>query len=151
MYGDTEVIRRRVAQLREQAGDVRALADLLVARTESSGWSGRAATSMWQRVAERASRLREVAADHDRAADSLDAHLRAAQETAETIAARQRRAEVLVAEARSRLAAHRTGSHVLTGPDQSDQSDRVLAAFEAPASGHLDWLEVELPGLPADS
>ena len=35
MYGDTDVIRRRAAELREQGVDLRGLADRLVARTDA--------------------------------------------------------------------------------------------------------------------
>ena len=57
MYGDPDVLRRHVHHLREQAVDVRALADRLVAQTESIGWTGRAAESMRIRVSERATRV----------------------------------------------------------------------------------------------
>lgn len=148
MYGDTEVLRRRVDQLREQAVDIRGLADQLVARTESTGWTGRAADSMRVRVTERATHLRGAAAQHETAADSLEKHLLAVETQAEAIAAVERRATDLVAEARTRLAAVATrndagdGVHVDPDPD-----DVTLGAFDPPASGHRDWLAVELPGL----
>ena len=65
MYGDTGVMRKRAAQLREQAGDIRSLADHLVAQTEGVAWTGRAADAMRERVRDRAAQLREVAAAHD--------------------------------------------------------------------------------------
>ena len=46
MYGDTEVMRRRAAQLCEQGVGLRALADQLVARTESS--PSRTAPTRWR-------------------------------------------------------------------------------------------------------
>lgn len=138
-HGDTEVLRRRVARLREQAVDVRTLADQLVARTEVVDWSGRAAASMRTRVADRASRLREVATAHDRAADSLLHHLREVDRLEETIAAVQARAERLVAAARTRHDAGR-------GP-APDPADALLLAFDPPPPGHRDWLDVDLPGL----
>ena len=49
MYGDSGVMRKRAAQLREQGGDIRALADHLVAQTESIAWTGRAADAMRER------------------------------------------------------------------------------------------------------
>ena len=66
MYGDSEIIRRRATQLRDQGADVRALADELVARVEGLGWTGRAADAMRERVTDRASHLR-VAAEIGRA------------------------------------------------------------------------------------
>lgn len=137
MYGDTEVLRRRVAQLREQAVDVRTLADQLVARTEVVAWAGRAAESMRARVADRAGHLRATAAEHDRAADSLQRHLREVDHQHERIATTQQRATRLVAEARSRRRAD----------GEPDAADRALLAFVPPAAGHLDWLTVDLPGL----
>ncbi|CAN5380444.1 hypothetical protein BH11ACT8_BH11ACT8_13310 [soil metagenome] len=149
MYGDTDVLRRRVDQLREQATDVRALADQLVAQTESIGWSGRAAESMRVRVTERATHLRGAAAQHETAADLLDKHLQEVDRAQEVIAAVERKATSLVAEARTRLA--RIHAAAADAPStvrvEPDPDDDVLAAFEAPPTGHRDWLSVELPGL----
>lgn len=149
MYGDTEVLRRRVDQLREQAVDIRALADQLVGRTEATGWRGRAADSMRVRVTERATHLRRAATQHETAADSLEKHLLEVETQQEAIAAVERRATDLVAEARTRLGDVRrrnegaeAGLRVEPDPD-----DVVLDAFEPPPSGHRDWLSVELPGL----
>ena len=61
MYGETDVVRRHAARLREQGEDIRALADQLVSRSETLHWSGRAADAMRERVRERAARLRESA------------------------------------------------------------------------------------------
>lgn len=149
MYGDTEVLRRRVDQLREQAVDIRGLADQLVGRTEATGWTGRAADSMRVRVTERATHLRGAAAQHETAADSLEKHLLQVEAEQEAIAGVERRATELVAEARTRLADVRrrresadAGLQVEPDPD-----DVALDAFVPPASGHRDWLDVELPGL----
>lgn len=125
MYGDSGVMRRRAEQLREQAVDLRSLADQLVARAESVAWSGRAADAMRERVRERAAHVRDAAARHETAADSLDRHRREVESLKETIAAVERRADALVDEAR--------------GPRATDA--------EPPPSGHRDWLAVELPGL----
>ena len=46
MYGDTAVMRRHAATLRDQAADIRAAADLLVGRAEQISWAGRAAEAM---------------------------------------------------------------------------------------------------------
>lgn len=149
MYGDPDVMRRRADQLREQAADVRALADQLVARTEGTGWSGRAAESMRVRVAERATHLREAAAQHDTAADSLDKHLVEVEAQQEAIAAAERRACDLVAEARTRVAhlERANADHDAAVRREPDPDDVVLCAFTPPPPGHRDWLDVELPGL----
>jgi chromosome segregation ATPase len=119
MYGDTEVIRRRTDQLRQQGTDLRALADHLVARTEALGWAGRAAESLRERIRDRATLLREVAERHDTAAGSLERHRVEVEVLQEQIAATERQAERL--------------------PDRS--------AFDAPPPGHRDWLTVELPDI----
>lgn len=147
MYGDTDVMRRRAGELREQAGDLRALADRLVAQTEQVEWRGRAAVSLTERVRERAAHLRDLAARHDLAADALESHLLEVEHLTEVIDGIARRAETLVAEARARIARardreHPHGIHVLPDPE-----DELIAAFEPPPPGHRDWLSVELPGL----
>lgn len=149
MYGDTELLRRRVDQLREQAVDIRVLADQLVARTEATGWTGRAADSMRLRVTERAAHLRGAAAQHDTAADKLARHVQEVETLQEQIADTERRAGELVAEARTRLAdVERRNADAEGGVRvEPDPDDVALAAFAAPASGHRDWLSVELPGL----
>lgn len=123
MYGDTDQLRRRVDQLREQGADVRTLADQLVARTEDLGWTGRAAESMRLRIRERAAHLRGAAADHETAADSLDKHLADVAGLKDAISQRERTAAALVAD------------------------ELVPAGFIPPPPGHRDWLSVELPGL----
>lgn len=140
MYGDTDQLRRRVDQLREQGVDVRTLADQLVARTESLGWTGRAADAMKVRIHERATHLREAAADHETAADTLQQHLTDVALLQEAIAQREHQAASLVAEAHTRLAR----------ADVADDDDRALVDFVPPPKGHRDWLTVELPGLRED-
>lgn len=127
MYGDTGVMRRRVAQLREQADDLRHTADVLVARTEAVPWTGRAADAMREQVRERALHLRDLAARHDLAADSLDRHRNEVESRKDQIVLAQRRSEALAEDPRS--------------------DDEALARFVPPAPGHRDWLDVELPGL----
>ena len=119
MYGDTDVIRHRVDRLREQAGDIRATADGLVARSESVAWSGRAADAMRRRIRERAVALRAIADRHETAADALEKHLHEVDRRKEAIAAAERRADALLA-------------------------DGALVGRTLPASGHKEWLEVEL-------
>lgn len=119
MYGDTEVMRRRVGQLREQAVDIRSTADQLVARAEAVAWTGRAADAMRTRIRERAVSLRVTAERTESAAQSLENHLQAVAEAKDEIAARERRTKVLVDEG---------------------------AVLTAPESGHKDWLTFETPG-----
>lgn len=123
MYGDSEVVRRRAAQLREQGGDIRALADRLVGRAEAIGWAGRAADSMRARIRERAAHLRVAAGIHESAADLLDQHGSAVEQGKETIASVSRKAEQLFAD------------------------NAAPADFTPPPAGHKDWLDVTLPGL----
>src|SRR6478735_974378 len=97
MYGETEVMRRRSGELREQGVDLRALADRLVAQTESAGWTGRAAAAL--------------AGRHDTAADSLDAHVAEVDGLKDSIADIERKADSLVAEARTRIARTDAATH----------------------------------------
>jgi hypothetical protein len=143
MYGDTLVMRRRAAQLREQGDDIRALADQLVARSDEVAWNGRAADAMRGRVRERAAHLRETAHAHDTAADSLEQHLAECDRLGDAIAGVERRASTLVADARGRIAAVEASGD----REGSTPEDRALAAFTPPPAGHKDWLDLELPGL----
>lgn len=145
-YGDVDVLRRRVDQLREQASDVRSLADQVVGRTDAVGWTGRAAETLRQRVADRASDLRAAADRHETAADSLEKHLVEVDRQQEEIATLERTATDLVAEARTRVAHARDSSADGVRVDP-DPDDLTLAGFEAPDPGHRDWLDVDLPGL----
>jgi hypothetical protein len=150
MYGDTEIMRRRADQLRQQGVDVRTLADQLVARTESIGWTGRAAESMRERIRDRASQLRDAAGRHDFAADSLDKHLGEVERLQDLIAVTQRKVEALAGDARTRVAAvasHDTEDRAAGISRLSDPSDQELATFEPPPDGHRDWLSVTVPGL----
>ena len=149
MYGDTEVIRRRVSALRDQGADIRALADQLVARVEGLGWSGRAADAMAERVTERATHLRAAADRHVSAADALGDHAAAVEDATEEVAQIEARAASLIADAQSRIAAIQRRNEDLA-PDvqvQPDPLDEELVAFVLPPTGHRDWLQVELPGV----
>lgn len=147
MYGDTEVMRKRAGELREQGIDLRAMADRLVAQTEQVGWTGRAALALGERIRERAAHLREVAAHHEHAADTLDLHLAEVDSLKDAIAGIERKADTLVSDARTRIAR-------ANGPSGSPDvrllpaaEDELLAAFNPPPRGHRDWLSVDLPGL----
>lgn len=152
MYGDTATARKRVSQLSEQAGDVRALADRLVAQAESVPWHGRAAETMRARVRERAAHLRAVAALHDTAAESLARHAIEVDRVKDAIDARSHKAAVLVEEASNRAAAAAYADTAASARGEAStashaEDDAVLLAFDPPPAGHRDWLTVELPGL----
>jgi len=140
MYGDSEVMRRRAAQLRDQAVDITALADQLVGRAEAAQWHGRAAESMRMRIRDRAHALRETAARHQHAAEVLERHAAEVDLRKDVIAEMEQRAARLVEEARARVA-------TAVAPDPVDEQ---LVAFDPPPAGHKDWLTVELPGLSAN-
>lgn len=125
MYGDSDVMRMRAQQLREQGADIALTADQLVAQTDSLEWFGRAADAMRERIRERATHLRDVAHHHESAADSLDRHRASVETLKESIDAHERRA-----------AAWR----------DAEPPDERLAGFTPPPAGHKDWLSVELPG-----
>ncbi|GAA3662770.1 hypothetical protein GCM10022237_23290 [Nocardioides ginsengisoli] len=156
MYGDSEIIRRRVSELRDQGADVRALADELVARVERLGWTGRAAESMRERVTDRASHLRAAADRHTSAADALADHAESVDGVLDEIGATQARVTALVADARARIAAidrrNADTADTADGPDGAaqiapDPLDEALVAFTPPPPGHRDWLTVDVPGL----
>lgn len=140
MYGDTAAGRKRVAQLREQGGDIRALAARLVAQAEAVPWHGKAAESMRDRIRDRAHHLRAAAAQHETAAESLAAHLGAVDVRKDAIDTRSHKATTLVEDARTRASQVPDG----TVPDETDAD---LLAFDPPPAGHKDWLTVDLPGL----
>ena len=152
MYGATATTRKRVAQLREQAGDVRALADRLVSQAESVPWHGRAAEAMRTRVKERAAHLKAVAARHDTAAESLARHAAAVDLVKETIESRSHKAAAMVEEARTRAARAEYADTAASARGEADaardaEADAALLAFDPPPAGHKDWLTAELPGL----
>ena len=140
MYGDTAAGRKRVAQLREQSGDIRALATRLVSQSEAVPWHGKAADAMRERIKERASHLRTAAAHHETAADSLARHLAEVDTLKEAIDVRAAKATKLVEDARTRASEAGEGA-------APDAADTALLAFDPPPAGHQDWLTVTLPGL----
>ncbi len=151
MYGDTLVMRRRAAQLREQGEDIRTMAEQLVTRSDEvaqeSGWTGRAADAMRDRVRERAAHLRDAANAHDVAAASLEKHLGECDRLTDSIAGIERRASSLVADARTRVARLQGSPDDDTVRPTATREDQALVEFAPPPSGHKDWLDVELPGL----
>ena len=137
MYGDTAAGRKRVAQLREQGGDIRALASRLVSQAEAVPWRGKAADSMRERIKERANHLRTAAAHHETAADSLARHLVEVDRLKDAIDVRAHKATSLVEDARTRASEAGT----------ADDQDAALLALDPPPAGHKDWLTLDLPGL----
>lgn len=121
MYGDSEAMRRRAAELREQGADLRTLADRLVASTAGADRTARAGAALDERIRVRADRLREAAGRHDHAAEALTAHRREVDRLKDAIADTEHRATLLLAQ---------TGATVPTPPP-----------------GHRDWLTLDLPGL----
>lgn len=142
MYGDTEAARKRVLQLREQADDIRALADQLVAQSEAVPWHGRAADSMRARIKERAAHLRTAAGHHETAADSLARHLGEVDVAKDAIETRAHKAMALVEDARTRA-----GRRADDATAEVDEADTHLLAFDPPPADHRDWLTITLPGL----
>lgn len=158
MYGDTEMIRRHAARLREQGGEIRSMADQLVARVEQTAWTGRAADTMRERVRDRAGRLRVAAGRHETAAESLERHLIEVEAVQDVIATTERKVAALQADARARISRAEqrelqsgTDAAVIGGAGQvqrrPDPADLEVAALVPPATGHQDWLHVHLPGL----
>jgi len=148
MYGDTLVMRRRAAQLREQGEDVRAMAEQLVSQSDEVAWTGRAAAAMRRRVRDRAAHLREAANAHDTAAASLEKHLSECDRLTESIAGMERRASSLVADARARIARIQSSGSDHDGVRATPtREDQALAEFSPPPPGHKDWLDVEMPGV----
>lgn len=147
MYGDSAAMRKRAAQLQEQSTDIRAMADRLVAQIESISWEGRAAADMRSRIHDRAAHLRDCAAQHEAAAESLTKHVVEVERLKDAIDGVERKTHSMVADARTRIAQQRAQSESSGVTIDPTDTDRTLDQFVAPSSGHKDWLTVELPGL----
>lgn len=158
MYGDTEMIRRHAARLREQGVEIRSLADRLVAQVEQIAWTGRAADTMRERVRDRAGRLRVAADRHDAAAESLERHVVQVDAVKDAIAGTERTVAALQADARARISSLQCQRDLESGADAAagggtgpvqrrpDPVDLEIAALVPPVPGHQDWLHVDLPG-----
>lgn len=146
MYGDLDAIRRRAGQLREQAVDVRALAERLVTHSDGIDWQGRAADTMRARMRDRAEQLRDSAERHDRAADALERHAGEVARLREEIDAVEHRVRTLVDDAQAR--AERLRAQDVLDPVRRvpSEQDRRLLDFVPPPPGHKDWLTVEIGG-----
>lgn len=145
MYGDTQVIRKRAGELREQSVDLRALADRLVAQVDGLAWSGRAADALRARIHDRAAHLRATAHGHESAAEALGRHAAEVEVTKDAITEAQRTFESVRHEAQARVERLQAESHdgVRVEPTPADAA---LLAFTPPAPGHLDWVTTEIPG-----
>ena len=141
MYGDTAAGRKRVAQLREQGGDIRALAARLVAQAEAVPWHGKAAESMRDRIKGRAHHLRAAAAQHETAAESLAAHL----SEVDSLKERDRDPQPQGDHPR-RGRPHPCLPSSPTAPSPTMPTPPCSRSTLLPA-GHQDWLTVDLPGL----
>ncbi len=140
MYGDTDVIRGLARTMRDQGDAVRAEADALLARAETTPWSGLAADAMRSVVRAQVHQLRESADLADQAAVALDDHAAEVDERKALIAAVEQKVADLVAAARDRLSS-------LVAAVLPDPVDELLDRFVPPPSGHRDWLTLDLPGL----
>jgi hypothetical protein len=147
MYGDTSVMRKRAGQLRELGVDIAVTADELVAQADGIDWTGRAAQAMRARIRDRATHLREAAAAHETAADSLQRHLAEVDRLKDAIAGIEQRASSLVSDARTRVARLDSAAETDGVRVEPTEADRTRVSFEPPQPGHKDWLTVTLPGL----
>src|SRR3546814_15939868 len=104
MYGESATMRKRADQLRDQATDIRSMADRLVGQIEAINWEGRAAADMRARIHDRAAHLRDCADLHETASDSLTRHVAEVERPKDSIEAVQRRAPSLFHDPHPRLA-----------------------------------------------
>ena len=145
MYGDTDVMRRHAAQLREQGTDIRAMADQLVAQTEAVDWSGRAADAMRERIRERATHLRDVRRPARHRRRPLERHLTEVDELKDSIAESRAHGPRW-----SPTPAPASPGRRHDDPDrrhaEPDDDDRAARRFEPPPPGHKDWLAVDPAG-----
>lgn len=148
MYGDATAIHGLAGQLRDRAAQIRDVATDLAAAIDGVAWDGLAADAMRAQTGLQLDALRHTATLHDDAADALDQHAARVQQLQDLIAAIEHQAAQLVDAAHARLSdlAHGVFDG-LTGL-APDPVDEVLAHFRPPPPGHLDWLTVDLPGLP---
>lgn len=149
MYGDSAAMRKRAGQLRDQATDIRGMADRLVGQIEAINWEGRTAADMRARIHDRAVHLRDCAAQHETASESLTKHVAEVDGLKDSIENIERKTLSLVADARTRISRQNALSGESSGGVTIDPSDtdRTLDQFVPPTEGHKDWLNVELPGL----
>ncbi len=140
MYGDTEVIRELARTMRAHGASITTEAEELLARAESTPWSGLAAEAMRVRAGTQVLALRRTATLYDDAATALERHADDVDRLKALIAAIERRVVALIDAAKSQLA----GLVAAVAPDPVDE---LLARFVPPPSGHRDWLTVDLPHL----
>ncbi len=150
MYGDPDAIRARARELRTTAADIEVEGRLLLGLAEACPWTGFAADAVRARCDLQVVELKRCAATHLLAADALDRHADQVERLQRLIAWIEQRVHGLVAEARERLAGLAGKVADVVGDLVPDPVDGVLDRFVAPPSGHRDWLDVRLPGLPVE-
>jgi Putative T7SS secretion signal domain len=143
MYGDTETIRGLARTMRAQAAALRSEAGMLLARAETTPWSGLAADAMRLRVRAQVDSLRHTASLADDAATALERHADEVDRLKALIAAIEEKVMAMVSAAKDRLG-ELAGLAAAVLPDPIDE---LLAHFDPPPSGHRDWLTVSVPGL----
>jgi hypothetical protein len=141
MYGDTDAIRQLAHTMRGHGAAISAEADALLARAESTPWSGLAADAMRLRARTQVLALQRTAGLQDEAATALERHADDVDRLKALIAAIERKVMTLVSAAKDRLGG-------LVEAVLPDPMDELLARFVPPPPGHRDWLTVDLPGLP---
>lgn len=147
MYGDTAVIRRLAGQMAEQGGDLRVEADRLVAAADAVAWNGPAAEAMRAAMRDLAVRIRKAADEHDDASGALNAHAAEVDRLKALIAAIEARASSLISAARDKVAGFASAVASGLSAVMPDSVDEALVAFSPPPTGHMAWLDVDLPGL----
>jgi len=140
MYGDTDAIRQLARTMRGLGAAIDAEADVLLARAESTPWSGLAADAMRLRARAQVAALQRTAHLYDDAAVALERHADDVDRIKALIAAIERKVMALVAAAKDRLGG-------LVDAVLPDPLDDLLSRFVPPPSGHRDWLTVDLPHL----
>ena len=140
MYGETEAIRQLASTMRGHGAAIHTEAKALLARAESTPWSGLAADAMRLRARTQVAALHRTAELHDEAATALERHADEVDRLKALIAAIERKVMDLVSAARDRLGG-------LIDAVTPDAVDELLARFVPPPSGHRDWLSVDLPHL----
>ena len=146
MYGDTGVMRKRAAQLREQGATSARRPTSSSPRSTPSRWTGRAADAMRERIRDRAAHLREVAAAHDSAADSLERPPQQVECSRTRSPRTERKTDKLATDARARVAQARAADDPDGVHRAPDPEDRVLAGFTPPPSGSQGLAHRRAPG-----
>ena len=149
MYGDTLVMRRRAAQLREQGEDIRTMAEQLVTRSDEVGVAGRGVpptpcgTGSASAPPTCATPPTPTTSRPPRSR-STSASATGSPSPSPASSAGPRPSWPTPAPASPGCRARPDDDAVRPTATREDQA---LVAFAPPPSGHKDWLDVELPGL----